>query len=321
MNKKDSIQYLNKLGENNTPCFFIIDYEMKNTQIWELNEIPKNVFISFPNFSNCIKTPLQTHIDIKKKPIDFETYKTSFYKVQKHLQRGNSFLVNLTAESSIFSDASIYEIFKSSYAPYCFAIENEFVVFSPEPFMKITDSKIQTFPMKGTINANIPDAEHIILSNNKEKAEHATIVDLLRNDMSMIANQVTIEKYRYIDTITSNSDSLLQVSSCIRGIVKDEFKSKIGSIIFKMLPAGSICGAPKPKTLEIIKEVETHTRGFYTGIMGYFDGNNLESAVMIRYIEKRNENYYYKSGGGITTQSNVEDEYNELIQKIYVPTH
>ena len=83
----------------------------------------------------------------------------------------------------------------------------------------------------------------------------------------------------------------------------------------------SICGAPKRKTLEIIRKSEIYKRGFYTGIFGIFDGTDLQSAVMIRYIEKNSKNYLFKSGGGITFFSDPEKEYQELIDKVYVPIH
>lgn len=96
-------------------------------------------------------------------------------------------------------------------------------------------------------------------------------------------------------------------------------KSRVGDILFSLLPAGSITGAPKKKTIEIIAETEVIPRGFYTGITGYFDGEKLESAVMIRFIRWQDGQIYYHSGGGITARSRMEDEYNEMKQKIYVP--
>jgi para-aminobenzoate synthetase component I len=87
----------------------------------------------------------------------------------------------------------------------------------------------------------------------------------------------------------------------------------------KLLPAGSVSGAPKPKTLEIIRNVEGGNRGYYTGVFGVFDGNTLDSGVMIRFIEQENGKLYYRSGGGITTQSVVSSEYQEVIDKVYVP--
>ena len=86
-----------------------------------------------------------------------------------------------------------------------------------------------------------------------------------------------------------------------------------------MLPAGSISGAPKKETIRIIKESEIDDRGYYTGIFGVFNGKELDSAVMIRFIEKNDTGYVYRSGGGITFLSQIEKEYEELIKKIYVP--
>jgi para-aminobenzoate synthetase component 1 len=173
--------------------------------------------------------------------------------------------------------------------------------------------------MKGTIDAALPQAEKCILSDEKEKAEHATIVDLIRNDLSMVAAKVTVEKYRYIDRIRTNDKELLQVSSKITGYLEENYRERIGNIIFQLLPAGSVSGAPKKKTIEIIKEAEQYDRGYYTGVFGYFDGSRLESGVMIRFIENINGKYFYKSGGGITAYSNVESEYQEMVDKVYVP--
>jgi para-aminobenzoate synthetase component 1 len=173
--------------------------------------------------------------------------------------------------------------------------------------------------MKGTIDASFPNAEHVILSDPKEAAEHATIVDLIRNDISMVADKVWVERYRYIEPIETNQKKLLQVSSEIAGILPDEFDCEFGDLLLKLLPAGSISGAPKPSTLKIIKDAEGYERGYYTGIMGYFDGENFESAVMIRYIENQNGKLVFKSGGGITAQSDAHSEYQELIDKVYLP--
>ena len=111
------------------------------------------------------------------------------------------------------------------------------------------------------------------------------------------------------------------MSSEISGKLKPEFQNKIGSVMKSLLPAGSILGAPKPKTLEIIQEAENYDRGFYTGVCGWFDGKNLDSCVMIRFIEKECGKLYFKSGGGITHLSNFTDEYQEMKNKIYVPIH
>lgn len=175
--------------------------------------------------------------------------------------------------------------------------------------------------MKGTIDATMPFAEEILREDEKETAEHATIVDLIRNDLSMVAEQVCVERYRYIDRINTNHGSILQTSSEITGKLPTGYLSSLGTILFRLLPAGSITGAPKKKTIEIIANAESYNRGFYTGIAGYFDGNNLDSFVMIRFIEQENNRLYFRSGGGITCNSKAESEYNEMIQKVYVPIY
>ena len=86
-----------------------------------------------------------------------------------------------------------------------------------------------------------------------------------------------------------------------------------------MLPAGSITGAPKQKTVKIIRETEGYDRGYYTGVFGIFDGRDLDSCVLIRFIENIEGQLVYKSGGGITFQSDPWKEYNEMIKKVYVP--
>ncbi|GET22176.1 hypothetical protein JCM18694_24220 [Prolixibacter denitrificans] len=175
--------------------------------------------------------------------------------------------------------------------------------------------------MKGTIDAAIPNAASQILNDRKETAEHNTIVDLIRNDLSMVAKKVHVSQFRYIDEVKTHEKTLLQVSSEISGELPSDYHSNIGTIIATLLPAGSISGAPKQKTVEIIKESEIDQRGYYTGVFGLFDGQNLDSAVMIRYIEQKNNQMIFRSGGGITVFSEPEKEYQEMIDKVYVPIH
>ena len=111
----------------------------------------------------------------------------------------------------------------------------------------------------------------------------------------------------------------MQLSSKISGELAADYENHIGDLIFKLLPAGSISGAPKKKTIEIIAEAEQYARGYYTGIFGYVDGETLDSGVMIRFIEKTSKGMIYKSGGGITAKSDVRKEYQELTDKVYVP--
>ncbi len=242
-----------------------------------------------------------------------------FTLVKNEIALGNSFLLNLTCSTPVDTKSTLQEIFRMSNARYKIWLNDEFVCFSPEPFVKISNGKIRSFPMKGTIDAAIPDAQKVILNDPKETAEHYTIVDLIRNDLSMVSQRVRVERFRYFDTINTNEKRLLQVSSEICGDLEEGYQASLGDIIFALLPAGSVSGAPKKKTTEIIASAEGIPRGYYTGIAGLFDGRNLDSGVMIRFIEKRADKYFYRSGGGITSFSDPLSEYNEMIDKIYVP--
>ena len=93
----------------------------------------------------------------------------------------------------------------------------------------------------------------------------------------------------------------------------------LGTWLFRLLPAGSISGAPKPSTLDIIQRAEGYERGYYTGIAGVFDGKNLDSGVLIRYIEQTEKQLIFKSGGGITARSQAQADYQEVIEKVYFP--
>ena len=128
-----------------------------------------------------------------------------------------------------------------------------------------------------------------------------------------------MEKFRYIDEVKTHGKNLLQVSSKISAELPSDWRNNLGNILQKLLPAGSISGAPKPKTVDIIRRVEDYERGYFTGIFGIYDGKNLDSAVMIRFIENSDTGMVFKSGGGLTVYSDAKSEYNELSEKIYVP--
>ena len=311
---------MNKLGENKTPFLFIIDFEMQNSIVLPLNQLIKNnIYYSFNGKTNFRSTKPAAKFLFSTEKLKFSSYKKSFDFIIKNILKGNSYLVNLTAQTKIFSNYNLLELFNLSQAKYKLFYNDKFIIFSPETFIQIIDNQIFSFPMKGTIDANILNAEKIILSDEKETAEHYTIVDLIRNDLNIVAKNVRVDKFKYIEKIRTNNKNLLQVSSKISGTLDKNLNNKIGDIIFSLLPAGSISGAPKKKTVEIILEAETYKREFYTGVAGIFDGKNIDSCVMIRFIQKNNENLFYKSGGGITSMSNLENEYNELNDKIYVP--
>ena len=314
---------MDELSLQKVPFFFMIDFLVDEIEIFKQNEIERNgLLIDFQSFSNTEKQEaLDRKTEWKSFPESLESFHKGFDHVQQNIRLGNSYLTNYTRKTKIETNLTLEEIFFHSQAKYKVLYKDFFVFFSPETFVKIISDKILTYPMKGTIDASLENAAEVLKNDKKEKAEHYTVVDLLRNDLSIVADNVTVDKFQYIDFLKTHQKNLFAMSSEISGNVKAEYKGKVGSIMQKLLPAGSILGAPKPKTLEIILEAEGFDRGFYTGVCGWFDGENLDSCVMIRFIEKEGDQLYFKSGGGITHMSKLEDEYEEMKNKIYVPIH
>ena len=329
-NRMEAVCRMNRLGAERRSFLFVIDYGQDRVMVEEPDQVDsEELLYNLDGVTNvAAANPVNDRenrvsaIRWKTFPVTQEAYADSFHKVVGHIRAGNSYLVNLTCATPVRTDLSLKEIFSRSEARYKLWMKDRFVVFSPEIFVKIRDGHIYSYPMKGTIDATLPDARRRILDDPKETAEHATIVDLIRNDLSMVATEVTVTRYRYIDELPTHKGALLQVSSEIRGRLARNWQAETGELLFRLLPAGSITGAPKKKTMEIIAEAETYERGFYTGVMGYFDGDSLNSAVMIRFLEQQADgSLVFKSGGGITSRSDLTSEYNEMKQKVYVPIY
>ncbi|EAY27455.1 aminodeoxychorismate synthase component I [Microscilla marina] len=323
MNKAQAIEQMNKYGAAKTPFLFIIDFEANQPVVLPLNEInPQEVLFDIQGRNNALSLPNippQKEVIFNKKPVPFAQYKQSFDNALAKINFGYSYLLNLSMLTPIETNLSLQEIFWQSKARYKLWYKGEWVVFSPEIFVQIKQQRIASYPMKGTIDASLPNAAAEILANPKEMAEHTTIVDLIRNDLSKVAKNVHVARFRYIDEVATQDKTLLQVSSKVVGDLPPDYAQRIGNILFELLPAGSISGAPKKKTVEVIKAAESYERGYYTGVFGYFDGEMLDSGVMIRFIENIHGKLYFKSGGGITTFSNALAEYQELTDKVYVP--
>jgi len=311
---------MNSLGDGRKPFMFLVDFEMKAIQLFPLENMPDDVLYDFRGSGNPRAGKKEKRsFTFSKFPMPFAAYNRAFKTVQMHIIAGNTFLANLTFPTPVETSLTLRDIYISSSARYKILFKNEFVCFSPETFVTIHDGNISTFPMKGTQKVLSSESEKEILDNKKEIAEHNTVVDLLRNDLSMVADKVRVNRFRYTERINTHEGELLQVSSEITGELPHGYHSRIGEILFKLLPAGSVTGAPKERTLAVIREAEKTDRGYYTGVAGVFDGNNLDSAVLIRFIENRSGKMHFRSGGGITFLSDARTEYQELIDKIYVP--
>ena len=253
--------------------------------------------------------------------VDKHRYERAFESVIEAIKSGDTYLLNLSFPTPVILEGSFEEVFYASDAPFKCCIKNKFVCFSPERFVKMENNTIRTYPMKGTIDASIENAKELILSDEKEMAEHVMVVDLLRNDLSMVAKKVRVEKFRYIEKFKAGEKELLHVSSEIVGDLEDKWHENIGDIISRLLPAGSISGTPKRSSVEIIHRLEGYERGYFTGIFGVYDGTVLDSGVMIRFLEQTPQGVVFKSGGGITLLSEMQKEYDELCAKVYIPVH
>ena len=314
------VEQLNQWGREKKSFVFLIDFEQKKPLAWPIDDCPdrfqfkftkanslKQVEATFPEVENTVLT---------KHPIKISDYHYKFNQVMDALQKGDSFLMNLTIPTPVQNTINLQTYFDHAKSKYVIWLKNDFIAFSPETFIQIEAGTISTFPMKGTIDASLQNAKKLLLNDPKEYAEHATMVDLLRNDLSRVASKVRVTNFRYYEEISTQSGKIGQVSSAIQGELPKDYATRIGSILYELLPAGSVSGAPKKKTVELIASIEGTDRGYYTGIAGYFDGVDLDSCVLIRYLGADN---IYHSGGGITFQSDMASEYQEMINKVYVP--
>jgi len=307
---------LNTLGKQRKPFLFISDFKAQKLEVFLLEELEKE------DIEFCIDenyTYTQHNHSLEKTPISFQDYEKKFTRVIEKIKAGETYILNLTQATKIDTPLTLKEIYSLANAHYKLRFKDKFVCFSPEKFIQIEGDKIHTYPMKGTIDSSVEDAKSKILNDKKEMAEHIMIVDLLRNDLSIVATDVAVEKFRYITEIEAGDKKLLQISSHISGVVGSDWHENIGNILKSLLPAGSISGAPKKSTLKIIEETEEYERGFFSGVFGLYNGKKLDSGVMIRFVENSNKGYIYKSGGGITLDSESKLEYNELQDKIYLP--
>ncbi len=312
---------MNECGAQGKPFLFAVDYELSAGYFVENPLSQTGLLFELNGVGNkpAEKKPAAGSLTVL--PIPPEEYRAMFDVVRRGLESGETELTNLTVRTPIETDLTLKEIFLSSDAKYQLFVPGRFVCFSPECFVRIDGGRIATFPMKGTIDASVPDAERVILADPKEAAEHAAAVELLMNDLQLSgAEDVRVERFRYIDRLKTSKREILQVSSEIVGDPGDDYRSRLGDIIFAMLPAGSIAGAPKISTLDVIRRAERRPRGFYCGVFGWFDGTTLDSGVLIRLIEEDADGHkFFRSGGGITIDSDWRKEYDEVLAKIYLP--
>jgi len=314
-------ELVNAAFELETPCFFAVDFELENGLFLSGEDLKEGGDVRFRvgKFSNAAASkPLGRATRLRALPESFETYRVRFDKVMRAIIDGDSYLANLTIRTPIETDVSLEEIFGAAQSAFALYVKDSFACFSPERFVKIEGGKVSSFPMKGTAEAASAEALAALMADEKELAEHYTIVDLIRNDLNIFSENVRVERFRYAEKVARfGLPPIFQTSSEISADYPDCVP--LGDYIWAMLPAGSVSGAPKRRTVEILRGVEGEPRGFYAGVFGFFDGKDFDSAVAIRFIEKRGDSYFYRSGGGITCNSSALYEYREAAAKIYLP--
>lgn len=256
--------------------------------------------------------------------MDFSTYATAFNRIKSYIQAGDCYQVNLAQRFSAKCKGSTWRAYEKlralSAAPFMAYMHfNDYQILSasPERFLQIVDGHVETRPIKGTrprdADPSVDQANAQQLQNSiKDRAENLMIVDLLRNDIS-----------KHCETGSVNADKLFQLQSFsnvhhLVSIVTGQLEQDKTAIdlLHGAFPGGSITGAPKLRSMEIIEELEPHRRGVYCGSVGYigFDGN-MDTNITIRTAVIKADEISFYAGGGIVADSELEKEYNETLDK------
>ncbi|MBP3194402.1 MAG: bifunctional anthranilate synthase component I family protein/aminotransferase class IV [Cardiobacteriaceae bacterium] len=291
----------------------LIEYEFHLTILWyrnktELNEEELNNVLSKNNSEVAISKAIAN--------ISEDEYKNKIEVIKEHILAGDNYQTNFTYLLKFNAYGEVRELYrklrqKAAYQALIKLSNDEYILsFSPELFFEIKDRRIETKPMKGTISiAKQPDE----LRDEKNLAENTMIVDLMRNDLGKICEIGTVKVENPFEIIRFNS--VYQMISTVFGKLKDGIS--FAEIFAALFPSGSITGAPKLKTMEIIDKLEKDKRGIYTGSIGYISKDYAKFNVAIRTISltriaKRDEfSAIYGVGGGITILSNPNEEYLE----------
>ena len=255
-----------------------------------------------------------------------QQYKHAFYKVQDYIKAGDCYQINLTQEFIAQATGSLlqtvekfWQLTDAPYSGYLKINDFELLSCSPELFIDFqADRKIVTKPIKGTMprfDDPILDeqSKNTLIHSEKDQAENVMIVDLLRNDLSVYAEigSVKTPKLFNIESFNQVHHMVSEVTATLKA------DANPFDVLMSALPGGSITGAPKIRAMQIIEEIENAPRGAYCGSMGYFNFDGTGSwNILIRSIQKYQENVSLWAGGGITIASDCDAEYQECFDKV-----
>lgn len=315
--------------------FISIDNKTKKINIcgWFINE--KEFIKYFENTKNLIinsNTYKEQKVKLEspfKNTYTKDEYINQFNKIQKKIEEGKSFQINFSQKFYSKTKNTALDIFSSAIknnpAPMMglFEWKDENINYaciscSPERLFSISkNNEILIQPIAGTRErSNIEiknfNLEKELKSSMKEISEHSMIVDLLRNDMGKIAKFGSI-KVKDFARIEKYKTVIHLVSDIIGILDKDKNMFDVFKAIF---PSGTITGTPKEETMKILDKLEDSNRSFYCGSMGYFSLNNTaDFNILIRSLEKQNDDIFGRAGGGIIYKANPENEYKETLHK------
>lgn len=268
----------------------------------------------------------------KSSNINYKTYSQAIKKIQKEIANGNTYEVNYTYDYTVETDLDGFELYNTilprQTTPYNAYIKNkyeEILSFSPELFFELENNRIKTKPMKGTIKRGQNEKEdkqniEFLRNDIKNRAENVMIVDLLRNDLGKIAKTGSVKVDKLFDIETHKT--LHQMTSEISAELEDN--TSLYEIFKAIYPCGSITGAPKNSTMEIIERVETGKRGVYCGAIGLISPEKTVFSVPIRIlvgneavsIGRRTKSFTCRVGGAIVWDSTAKEEWEETLTKI-----
>ena len=255
---------------------------------------------------------------------DKKNYCEMVEKAKNYIHEGDIFQVVLSNRLSTKFEGSLLNTYRilrtinpSPYMFYFSGSDMEVAGASPETLVKLENGILHTFPLAGTRprgKNSVEDKvlEKELLADEKELAEHNMLVDLGRNDLGKISEfgSVEVEKLHAIEKFSH----VMHIGSVVRGKIKNNFDAL--DAIEAVLPAGTLSGAPKIRACQIIGELENNKRGIYGGAIGYIDfTGNLDTAIAIRIIYKKNGKIFVRSGAGIVADSVAEKEFEECLNK------
>jgi para-aminobenzoate synthetase component 1 len=257
-----------------------------------------------------------------RKSASESSYTNNLTKIKSYINEGDCYQVNYAQQFQSESDIDSLDYYMAlrdkTRTPYSCFMElgpNKYLLsFSPEQFIGIDQRRVETKPIKGTIENDIQsDNAEILTNSEKDRAENLMIVDLLRNDLSKVCqlNTVKVDKLFSLESFKN----VHHLVSHISGILKPDISEL--SAFLECFPGGSITGAPKKRAMEIIRELESSPRGAYCGSVFYLNYNGkFDSNILIRTIIKSGKNIECWGGGGITADSQIDSEYKESLVKV-----